>query len=110
MDAITWDWILDSPSRKELAKRLLAGDSVVWLVLQSKDAQANAACRRMLKETFEKLETELELPEGIGEPGSELYSEVPLFLRFSSLRSILKRMKNAISVSLRRAFQTKSTS
>ncbi|MFO0922134.1 MAG: hypothetical protein U0905_06540 [Pirellulales bacterium] len=85
MDAITWDWILDSPSRKELAKRLLAGDSVVWLVLQSKDAQANAACRRMLKETFEKLETELELPEGIGEPGSELYSEVPLFLRFSSL-------------------------
>ena len=82
--------ILKSPIRKQLAQRLQKGDSVVWLVLKpaqvdAKDSAATAACLKLLKEQCAALPAQLELPEGIGLQGSELYSEVPLLLQFSVL-------------------------
>ena len=77
--------IVDSPIRKELATRLLAGHSVVWLMLKSKDDAQNEAVRKQLKARFAKMQTELKLPEGVGLPGSELFSDVPLVLKFSIL-------------------------
>ena len=77
--------ILDSPVRQELSRRLLSGHAIVWLMLQSDNPSANQATRRLLSNTIESLADRIELPEGIGQPGSELYSEVPLLSRFSLL-------------------------
>ena len=78
---------LQSPLRVELGKRLTSGDAIVWLVLQSaKDEAANKRVQEMLLVETGKLSQSLELPEGIGLPGSELFSEVPLLLKFSTLQ------------------------
>jgi len=77
--------LFDSPARRELSRRLLAGDSVVWLMLKSNDAYKNRATRELLSVEFERLSKSLKLPDGIGLPGSELYAEVPLFLKFTIL-------------------------
>jgi len=77
--------LLDSPKRRELAKRLLAGDSVVWLMLRSSDEARTKAVRDLLKKSFETLNVKIKLPEGIGLPGSELHSEVPLVVKFSMI-------------------------
>ena len=77
--------LFDSPARRELARRLLAGDSVVWLMLNSEDSVKNKATRQLLSGELERLGKSLKLPDGIGLPGSELYAEVPLFLKFTIL-------------------------
>lgn len=77
--------LVESPVRSELTKRLQAGDAIVWLVLKSSDDQKMTAVRDLLKTQCEELPNKVELPEGIGLPGSELYSEVPLLLQFSVL-------------------------
>ena len=77
--------LLESPVRAELAKRLQSGDAIVWLLLKSADEQKTAAVREVLKQQCDELPNKIELPEGIGLPGSELYSEVPLLLQFSIL-------------------------
>ncbi len=85
LQAIWTSGVLNSPARKELGRRLLAGHSVVWLMIDSPDEQRNVAARKLLTDNFESLAGKIELPEGIGLPGSELYSEVPLLLQFSML-------------------------
>lgn len=83
--------LADSPLRQELAKRLQNGDAVVWLVLTppkqtTADNPALTNCLQLLKTQCQQLPTQLELPDGVGLPGSELYSEVPLLLQFSVLQ------------------------
>jgi hypothetical protein len=77
--------ILDSPARKKMTSRLLAGDSVVCLLLKSKDEKANRTVRATLDETLAKLQTKVRIPEGVGLPGSELFSEVPLLVQFRTI-------------------------
>ncbi len=77
--------IFDSPARRELSRRLLDGHSIVWVMIASEDESRNEKTRRMLTGNFEQLEKHIELPEGIGLPGSELHSEIPLFVKFSLL-------------------------
>ena len=79
-----WD-VFKSPARTEMARRLLSGHSVVWLVITSNDEDRNAQVRKMLGERLEALSDKIQLPDGIGLPGSELYSEIPLLVRFSML-------------------------
>lgn len=74
-----------SPVRAELQRRLLEGHSVVWLIVKSSDASQNDNARRVLESQFGPLANTMALPEGIGLPGSELYADVPLVLRFSLL-------------------------
>lgn len=75
--------LVDSPVRREIAARLLRGHSIIWLMLKSGDAQRDAETAKLLKGQCTALESFIKLPEGIGVPGSELYSEVPLFVKFS---------------------------
>lgn len=77
--------IFQSPARTEVRNRLLAGHSVVWLLIGSKDDQKTRRARELAEETFKTLAPKITLPEGIGLPGSELYADVPLVLRFSLL-------------------------
>lgn len=80
----SWN-VFQSPARKEMAERLLAGHSVVWLVVTSEDEGRNATVRRMLEGHLAELANKIQLPDGIGLPGSELYSEIPLLVKFSML-------------------------
>lgn len=75
--------IADSPARQKIAKRLLTGDSVVWLIIQSKDAKKNLEAKKLLQNQLSIFAKQLKIPEGVGAPGSELFSEVPLFIKFS---------------------------
>ena len=77
--------LLDSPARRELAKRLLKGDSVVWVVLKSKDEARNAKIKKLLEDELKKLAKTTPFPEGLGLPGSELYAELPLLMQFTIL-------------------------
>ena len=77
--------VFQSPLRTRLKERLLNGDSIVWLLLKSPDEGRNEAVRKLIREQSETLAQKMALPEGIGLPGSELHSEVPLFLKFTSL-------------------------
>ena len=77
--------IFGSPIREELGQRLLAGHSVVWLVVGSSDQERTNAAKKMLEEHFGTLAQKIKMPEGIGLPGSELYASVPLVVRFSLL-------------------------
>jgi hypothetical protein len=77
--------LFDSPVRQELSRRLLRGHAVVWVILKSGDPAIDEPLAKLVREQCEQLESRLKLPEGIGLPGSELYSEVPLLLKFSFL-------------------------
>jgi len=77
--------VFQSPLRTRLKERLLNGDSIVWLLLKSPDEARNEPVRKLIREQSEALARKMLLPEGIGLPGSELHSEVPLFLKFTSL-------------------------
>ncbi|NNE00099.1 MAG: hypothetical protein HKN47_22495 [Pirellulaceae bacterium] len=77
--------ITQSPARDEMSRRLLAGDSVVWLMIRSVNESKNARARDLLRSQFETLADKIELPEGVGLPGSELFADVPLLLKFSLL-------------------------
>ncbi|MEQ1831021.1 MAG: hypothetical protein ABL921_34055 [Pirellula sp.] len=105
LEGFSKDRLLDSPVRTELTKRLLKGDSVVWLLLKSKDAEKNQAVRKRLSDSLDRLSKTLELPDGIGLAGSELYSEVPLFLKFSILEIDVDDAREQMLVQLISGFE-----
>lgn len=82
---ITSALIRTSPARETLAKMLVQGDSAVWVVIRGDDGKQADAVVQSLKTTLRKLEDETPLPDGIGLPGSELYSEIPLMVSFPIL-------------------------
>ena len=73
----------DSPARKEIGRRLLSGHSVVWLMIRSGNKDLDKAAKKSTESQFADLSKNIPLPEGIGLPGSELYSDIPLVLKFS---------------------------
>ena len=74
-----------SRDRQEIVDRLLKGHSAVWVVLPGKDELATHNTVNLIETELNRLQDELPLPAGIGQPGSEVYSEIPLTLRFSVL-------------------------
>lgn len=74
-----------SPIRQEIAKRLIAGDAVVWLLIRGNDEVQNEKVRTTVRMELDQLQQSIEFPDGLGLPGSELYSEVPLLMQFSIL-------------------------
>ena len=95
-DAGSWQQLLDSPVRRELARRLLAGESAVWLLLESGDAGKDAEAGERLDQALQAAQAELKLPEGVvtpaeldesgPAPADVLHSDLPLRLAFSVLR------------------------
>lgn len=91
--------LLDSPVRRELARRILEGQSAVWLIVESGNEESDAAAEALLKEASQYAGDKLEIPEGVvgrdeieaGEPlpldqENVLQSDVPLKIEFSVLR------------------------
>jgi hypothetical protein len=63
LSASDLDLLIDSPTRREIARRILQGDSVVWLLVQSGDAEKDAKAEKMLNKQLKELTKELELPD-----------------------------------------------
>lgn len=78
----TWG---DTPTERELQRRLLAGDSIVWVVLAGQNATDSDQVMKTMLGQFPTLAEEIPLPPGIGLPGSQLMSAIPLEMRFSVL-------------------------
>lgn len=74
-----------SPARAELIERLARGDSVVWLVFRGSDEVASQQVVERLREQLPRLAAEIPLPAGVGSPGSELITTLPLEVQFSVL-------------------------
>jgi hypothetical protein len=77
--------LVTSPARRELARRIMNGDSVAWLLLESGDAARDRAAGDLLAAELPRLERAIKLPDP-KEDSSKLLSDLPLRLRFSVLR------------------------
>jgi hypothetical protein len=92
--------LLDSPLRQELRQRLLAGESAVWLLLESGDSAKDQTAFSTLEAGLAAATQQIELPDGVitqaqasqatdpklKESADILYSDLPLEVRFSTLR------------------------
>ncbi len=81
--------VVDSPKRRELARRLLKGDSTVWLLLESGNKSKDEAAYKKLTARLRVLEKELKLPDIKQEDiaaGLLNIEESQLRLKFSALR------------------------
>ncbi len=84
LDAAALAPLLDSPARQELLRRILAGQSVVWVVC-TKDADPAGADR--IEKRLRFLEQVAALPsQDPNDPDSQLGPGPPLALKFSVLR------------------------
>jgi hypothetical protein len=84
--ADTVDALLDSPARRELAQRLLRGDAIVWLLLESGDKEQDDRVAELLQTESRRLEKSVLLPDvGASDPIG-LLSSLPLQTVFSTLR------------------------
>ena len=55
--------LIDSPARREVARRLLKGESTVWVLLESGQTEKDDAAEQTLTERLAYLEENLQLPE-----------------------------------------------
>lgn len=74
-----------SPARQEIAKRLLQGDSAVWILLESGDQAKDDETAALLGGELKKLEQTLKLPAHAADD-PPLLSEVPVRVAFSLFR------------------------
>lgn len=79
--------LVDSPARREVAKRLLAGESAVWVLLKSGSAAEDEAAARLLGTELKRLEKELQLPEQDPDAGpmARPVADLPLRVAFSTV-------------------------
>jgi hypothetical protein len=76
--------LLDSPLRREIARRILGGDSAVWVLLRSGNPAKDDAARDLVQAQLKDLQRTLKLPEQTDAPEDRLANEaLPLRLAFS---------------------------
>ena len=91
--------LVDSPVRRELAKRILEGQSAIWVIVESGNAEADDEAEKLIEQAARRAEENLRIPEGVvgrneiaaGAPlphdrENILQSDVPLKIEFSLLR------------------------
>jgi hypothetical protein len=62
LNEVNVDRLVDSPVRREVARRLLKGDSAVWMLLESGDSDDDDQALARLESRLEHLTSTLELP------------------------------------------------
>jgi hypothetical protein len=77
--------LLESPARRDIAQKLLRGDAVVWLLLESEDQRRNDQTARLVETELRNLEQSLALPEPspLDPPAN---TNLPLKIAFSTVR------------------------
>lgn len=76
----------DSATRREIVRRLVDGQTAVWLLLESGQAAADDAAAVLIEEQLQRLEQQLKLPELTSAEDDKLLAATPLKLSFSLLR------------------------
>jgi hypothetical protein len=83
------DALFDSPQRTEIVRRILEGESAVWVLLESGDLAKDDAAAQLLRERLAGLQKTLRLPDMTGDPvlsGREAPDVSDLRVAFSLLR------------------------
>lgn len=88
--------LTDSPVRQELIRRLAAGQTAVWLLLESGNASDDDAAAALLEEELVSLEKDLKLPELTTAPEDNLLADLPLTVDFSLLRVLRSDAEQAL--------------
>ena len=87
-EVATVERLVDSPLRREIGRRLLDGQSAVWVLLESgdrtRDDQAARRLRARLREAAEQLQ--LPVPSDDGSSDSEAAEVLDLWIEFSMVR------------------------
>lgn len=79
--------LLDSPVRREIARRILRGDAAVWILLESGNKKGDDAAAGLLQTQLKELEKNLRLPEFFAEDFGVDPEDVPeLKISFSIVR------------------------
>jgi hypothetical protein len=79
--------LLDSPARREVVRRIVGGDSGVWILLECGDRGQDDAAEKLLRAELLKLQQTLKLPELTADPEDKLSGKGPeLKLSFSLVR------------------------
>ena len=79
--------LVGSPKRKEIVKRILGGDSAVWVIVESGDKEADKELFDRLNDRLTFFQSVAELPEiDPADPASQLGPGPELELKFSILR------------------------
>lgn len=78
--------VQDSPVRQELVKRLIDGETAVWLFLECGKPEIDDPAAALVESELKKLEKELVLPELTESPDDSLLSSTPLRIAFSMVR------------------------
>ena len=77
--------LLDSPVRRDISQKLLSGDAVVWLLLESGDRHRDDQAAQLVETETEKLQQTLRLPEPApNDP--PINADLPLKIAFSIVR------------------------
>ncbi len=77
--------LIESPARREIAQKLLGGDAVVWLLLESGDKRRSEEVARLVEAELRKLEKSLVLPER-APADPPINPALPLRIAFSTVR------------------------
>jgi len=77
--------LLDSPARRDLAQKLLSGDSIVWLLLESGDRHRDDQAEQLVEAETQKLQQTLKLPEPSPQD-PPINADLPLKIAFSTVR------------------------
>lgn len=89
--------LVDSPVRRELARRLISGESAVWLLMESGDRRKDDAAEKLLREELQRMEKQLTLPELDAEDMRRLeLAQDDLRIDFSVLRFSRDDPKEAV--------------
>lgn len=81
--------VIDSPARKKIVKQLLAGDTAVWVLIESGNRRQDDAAEKTLRRELDRMEKELELPAKEILVNDEFYkpdTQVELRIGFSIVR------------------------
>lgn len=90
--------MIDSPARLDLMHRILKGESAIWVMVESGDADKDQAAEAQLRESMAEAGSTLKIPDGVVgrdskpspteyvDPENVLQSDVPLKIDFSVLR------------------------
>lgn len=99
-DEASFNKLLDSPARQELLKRLLAGQTAVWVLIATGDAAQDDAAELTLTEELKNLKTTLKLPERTDSPEDAIGDGPELRVEFSILRIAKNDAKEQALVSM----------
>jgi hypothetical protein len=93
--------LLDSPVRREVVQRIVHGDSIVWVFVESGNAAADAAALGVLTERLKYLQSAIELPEqDPNDPTSRLGPGPALAMRFSVVKLSRNDTREAFTLAM----------